>query len=272
MKMISSAFKVILGAGIAIGMSTGVIAAPKSKLIDSKWNATGSADFDHSAWDDFTGKYITTDGTGLNRVSYGSVSDADRTALDGYLNALQSADPTSLSKDAQMAYWINLYNAATVDVILDHYPVKSIRKIGGGVFSSGPWDEEILTINGSTLTLNDIEHGILRPIWDDPRIHYAVNCASVGCPNLAKKAYTAGNLEQMLDQAAVDYINNPRGATVKNGKLHVSSIFEWYKVDFGNNDAGVIAHMKQYANADTLAALGSIGKISNDFYDWDLNE
>ena len=249
------------------------IAAPGASLIDPHWQQSGSAgDVDNSAWGGFLSRYVSPDSTGVNLVRYGAVTPADKQGLKSYISALEAATPTAMTRDAAMAYWINLYNAKTVDLILDNYPVESIRKIGGGFFSSGPWDDKVVTVEGRSLSLNDIEHGILRPIWNDPRIHYAVNCASIGCPNLATQAWTSGNLAGMLDQAARSYINHPRGAAVENGRLIVSSIFSWYKVDFGGNDAGVIAHLKQYARADLAAALGGVNGISNDRYDWDLNE
>ena len=173
-----------------------------------------------------------------------------------------------------MAYWINLYNALTVDTVLNHYPVGSIRdiSISPGLFNRGPWDRKLVTVEGQALSLNDIEHRILRPIWHDPRIHYAVNCASLGCPNLANTAYDGSHLDAMLDAAARAYVNNPRGAAVHDGKLTVSSIYRWYEADFGSTDAGVIAHLKRYAEPPLAAALNGISAIADDHYDWRLND
>ncbi len=249
------------------------MAAPSASLSDPHWNQFGSAgDVDHSAWGGFLSRYVQPDATGLNLVRYGAVTPGDKQALKGYIASLEAAQPTAMNRDAAMAYWINLYNAKTVDLILDNYPVESIRKIGGGLFSSGPWDDKNMTVEGRSLSLNDVEHGILRPIWNDPRIHYAVNCASIGCPNLATQAWNSGNLAGMLDQAARSYVNHPRGASVEGGRLYVSSIYEWYQVDFGGNDAGVIAHLRQYASGDLANALGGVTAIANDRYDWNLNE
>ncbi len=249
------------------------IAAPAASLLDAHWKQSGGGgDVDHSAWDGFLSSYVRPDSTGLNRVSYGGVTPGDKQALKSYIASLEAAKPTAMNRDAAMAYWINLYNAKTVDLILDNYPVKSITKIGRGLFSFGPWDDKVVTVEGRELSLNEIEHGILRPIWNDPRIHYAVNCASIGCPNLAASAWDSGNLAGMLDQAARSYVNHPRGAAVENGRLIVSSIYDWYKVDFGGTDAGVIAHLKQYASPDLAAALAGVNGISNDRYDWALNE
>jgi len=240
-------------------------AAPSASLIDNHWTQFGgTASVDHSAWNNFLTAYVSPGGDGVNRVNYNAAKSA-QSALKAYIASLTAMDPTTLTKDAAMAYWINLYNAQTVDVVLDNYPVASIRDIGGGLFSSGPWDDDAVTISGRTLSLNDIEHGILRPIWRDPRIHYAVNCASIGCPNLRTSAFEASSLNSNLDQAARDYITHPRGAEATANGLVVSSIFEWYKSDFGGNDAGVIAHLALYGGP-----AGS--SIYDDRYDWSLNQ
>jgi len=262
-----------LAATAALVTAAPAMAAPSSSLIDPHWQQSGAAgDVSHAAWAGFLGRYVRPGAGGVNMVDYAGVAPADKQALKGYIASLEAARPTAMTRDAAMAYWINLYNAKTVDVILDNYPVDSIRKIGGGFFSSGPWDDKVVTVEGRTLSLNDIEHGILRPIWNDPRIHYAVNCASIGCPNLMTRPFTSGALAGMLDQSARAYVNHPRGARVEGGRLTVSKIYDWYKVDFGNSDAGVIAHLRQYADGPLAAALGGVSSISGTEYDWDLNQ
>ena len=169
-----------------------------------------------------------------------------------------------------MAYWINLYNALTVFVIIPRYPVDSIREIKSGIIDFGPWNLELFPLQGKKLTLNQIEHGILRPIWKDPRIHYAANCASMGCPNLCPEAYRSDNLERLLEQGTKDYINHPRGAQVEDGELVVSSIFDWYKTDFGGTDAGVLAHLRKYARPELVEILADYDSFDHN-YDWRLN-
>lgn len=171
-----------------------------------------------------------------------------------------------------MAYWINLYNAATVELILDHYPVRSITRIKSGLFSFGPWDRKLLKVDGHKLSLNDIEHRILRPLFKDPRIHYAVNCASLGCPDLAPRAYTAENLEQMLEDGARRYVNHPRGVSIEDGELIVSSIYVWFRADFGGTDAAVVEHLRRYAATELKAGLMRHSDIDDDRYDWALND
>ncbi|MDZ7759199.1 MAG: DUF547 domain-containing protein [Desulfovermiculus sp.] len=178
-----------------------------------------------------------------------------------------------MSKESQKPFWINLYNALTIQLVLEHYPVDSIKDISFGFLSfGGPWKEKLVTVEGQELSLNDIEHRILRPIWKDPRIHYGVNCASMGCPNLQPEAFTAQNTEDLLEKGAREYINHPRGASIEGGRLVVSSIYEWFQEDFGGNDAGMIEHLMQYAEPEFKEKLQGFDDIDDDRYDWSLNK
>ena len=185
---------------------------------------------------------------------------------------MQAVDVSELNRDVQLPYWINLYNAATVDLILDNYPVDSIRDIGGGAFGGGPWDEPLLNVEGVELTLNDVEHRIIRPIWQDNRIHYVVNCASIGCPNLHPEALTEENWERLFEESAVDYTNHSRGVRFDGRRLILSEIYNWYVEDFDGDVEGVIDHLVDYVDRDTAARLREFdGRVRYE-YDWDLNE
>jgi hypothetical protein len=134
----------------------------------------------------------------------------------------------------------------------------------------------LVTIEGDGITLNDIEHRILRPIWKDNRVHYALNCASIGCPNLLPVAFAGRSTEDLLEQAAREYINHSRGAQVDGKKLFVSSIYKWYRTDFGDSKQGVIEHLLKYADGDLEAKLTDIreGRVKTKIryrYDWTLN-
>ncbi len=254
--------------------STSSEAAPKAELWE-RWDradASATQSIDHASWNNLLARYIVAADDGVNRFAYGRVSDADRAVLDAYIDALAKVDILGFRRAEQMAYWINLYNALTVQEILRFYPLESIRDISSGLFSSGPWKKELVTVDGEALTLDDIEHRVLRPIWRDPRIHYAVNCASIGCPNLQPQAFTAANTEMLLDRGAREFVNHPRGARVVDGDLEVSSIYEWFKEDFGDSDAGVIEHLQQYADDDLRTALDGIERIDDDDYDWSIND
>ena len=251
-------------------------AAPEAELWPY-WQAhdAGSRQsVDHSRWADFLDRYLVEGGDGINRIRYGAVSDADRRSLDAYIEQLAGITVTGLDRDRQFAYWVNLYNALTVKVVLDHYPVDSIRDIdiSPGWFSSGPWGKELVTVEGKALSLDDIEHRILRPIWQDPRIHYAVNCAAMGCPNLMDRPYRAQDLDDCLDRQARRYVNHPRGFRFEDGDVIASKIYDWYQADFGNSEAGVIEHMMPYAEPGLEARLREIDGIDDYEYDWSLND
>lgn len=253
-------------------------AQPKSDLWD-RWTAHQPGnpdDVDHSAWNAFLAGY-RRDGApdGIIRVDYATVTQADRALLDDYIAGLENTNIDRYDRPAQKAYWFNFYNAATVQVILDAYPVSTIRDvdISPGLFSNGPWGARLWTVRGEAVSLDDMEHRILRPIWRDPRIHYGVNCASLGCPNLAPKAFTAENTEEMLDALARTFINHARAAFVdERGRLTVSSIYEWFQNDFGGSERGVLNHMRQYASAALIRTLEGRTDYDRHDYDWSLND
>lgn len=251
------------------------LAAPSAELWP-RWQAheaRATTRVDHAAWDRFLASYLAVGEDGVNRLAYARVTPADRQALRAYLETLAATPVSRLSRAEQFAYWINLYNALTVHTVLERYPVRSIRDISTspGLFAIGPWGRKAVTVEGEAMSLDDIEHRILRPIWRDPRVHYALNCAALGCPNLQARAFTAANAEAMLDTAARAFVNHPRGVRIERGRLLVSSIYEWFKVDFGGNDSGVIAHLRRYARPELEQQLAGITRIADHSYDWALN-
>ena len=260
----------------AIVLPTIASAAPSAKLWE-RWlaNAPNSpATIDHGTWDGFLGAHVIAGPAGIHRMDYGAVSPQWRARLSIYVDELQNVAISSFDRAEQLAYWVNLYNALTLRVVLTQYPVESIRDIdlGGGFFADGPWQRKLVTVEGEAISLDDIEHRILRPIWKDPRIHYAVNCAAVGCPNLQSVAFDAENTEALLDSAARAYVNHPRGAEFVDGRLLVSSIYVWFRRDFGGNDAGVIAHLTRYADPPLVEELSRTRRIGGHRYDWSLND
>ena len=251
---------------ISLLFSSLAFSAPKSELW-SYWdqsNESNSGTISHATWQQFLDDYLVIDGQN-HLVRYQAVSSNDRSQLKQYIGQLATTDPLQFSRAEQYAYWVNLYNAITVELILDAYPVKSITKLGG-LFSFGPWGDEVITINGKALTLNDIEHRILRPIWQDPRTHYAVNCASLGCPNLQTQAFTAENTEALLERAAHEFVNSDKGVLVLQNKLQLSSIYDWFIADFGTQ-AQLIEHLNQYRTQP----LSNVKNIDYE-YDWALNQ
>ena len=251
--------------------------APEPEEIEG-WDASDESSverIDHAAWQDILDRYVAPDSSGVNLVDYEALAAnaEDAAKLADYLDRLQELDPRDFNRAEQMAYWINFYNALTVHVVLDGYPVDTIRDIHEGVVPyTGPWDDVHARVAGEDLTLNHMEHGILRPIWQDERIHYAVNCAAYGCPHLLGAAFTAENTEALLETGARDYVNNPRGVDVVDEDfIVISSIYDWYAEDFGNTEETVKEHLIEYAEADLAELLkGFEGFIEYD-YDWSLN-
>jgi len=256
-----------------LGVSSSAIAAPKSELLPL-WNSSNESNsqtIDHSKWQSVLDSFVVKNASGINKVNYAKLK-SESTLLNEYVDSLLAIDPRAYNKGEQFSYWVNLYNAATVQLVTKEYPVRSITKIKSGVFSFGPWDKKWITVAGETLSLNDIEHGILRPVWNESRIHFIVNCASIGCPNLSKTAFTTSNAEEQMERLAKDYINHPRGVSVSNGKLTVSSIFDWYLVDFGNSADALLNYLKKYANDDLKTQLNGLSSSKfDDNYDWSLN-
>lgn len=209
----------------------------------------------HQQWDQLLQQYVSADG----RVGYKGLA-AEKAKLEGYLHEL-AAHPANKnwSRDEQLAYWINAYNAFTVKLILDHYPLSSIRDIDNG----NPWDVQWIKLGGKTLSLNQIENDIIRKQFNEPRIHFAINCAAASCPPLLNKAWTADKLEAYLDQRARNFINNPHYNRLNVKSVQLSKIFEWYAGDFGS----IIPFLNRYAKA-TIAANAKVGYLE---YDWKLN-
>lgn len=250
------------------------------QTLESVWDksdATNTATIDHADWQAVLDTYlITDDPSRVHLFDYRALqaNTADRQQLNRYLGHLQELDPRQFARDVQMAFWINLYNALTVQVVVDAYPVESILQIHNGETpDTGPWKDIHATVAGVPLTLDNIEHDILRPIWQDNRIHYAVNCASLGCPNLASEAFTAANLERLLDQCAKEFVNDLRAVELLDEAFGVtSSLYFWYIEDFGNSEAGVLAHLQKYAEEDLAEQLKVFDGSLDHEYDWRLNE
>ncbi len=272
--MIDKIARLLALCGFVFGLALGQARAEDIAEFFSHHDPRATMTIDHSPWQQFLGRYVVPSNANINLVRYGKVSAADKALLKTYIAALEIVRVTALKPDEQRAFWINLYNAVTIDVVLDRYPVKSIKDIslGGALFSSGPWKKSMVVIEGRKLSLDNIEHDILRKIWRDPRVHYAVNCASISCPNLMTKPFTALELDLMLTQGARDYINHPRGVRVSDGAVYLSRIYSWYRADFGGNDQELIQHLMAFAAPELKKKLAGIKTIGGYDYDWSLNE
>ena len=208
---------------------------------------------DHTAWNTLLSKHVRSTG----RVDYRGF-EQDEAALDAYLATLAEEVPgTDWTRDESLAYWINAYNAYTVKLILNNWPVESIRDI------DEPWEQKWIDLAGNTYSLNQIEHDIIRPTFDEPRIHFALVCAARSCPPLPNKAFTAQNLDQLLDQRARKFINDEELNVTQEVVVRVSPLFDWYGEDFGD--------VKEYLNRYLATDIPEGKEITFLDYDWSLN-
>ncbi|WP_020538956.1 DUF547 domain-containing protein [Lewinella cohaerens] len=211
---------------------------------------------DHSGWDAFLQSNVSSSG----QVNYRSIK-ANPAPLNDYLAELEQYPPqSSWNRNTAMAYWINAYNAYTVKLIVNNYPVSSIKDIDSG----NPWGTKWIKLGGQTYSLNQIENDILRPRYGDARIHFAVNCAAASCPPLHNRAFTADNLNSTLQRLTRKFVNNKDYNTITAKRVEISKIFDWYGSDFGS--------VVNYINGYTDTALNSDTVVTFKEYDWKLNE
>lgn len=228
---------------------------------------SSSKPISHAAFDSLLRKHVNTEGW----VDYeGFIKDS--ALLNSYLSLLSKGYPSdkNWNKNEQKAYWINAYNAFTIKLICDHYPLESIKDIKKGVpFVSDTWAIDFITIEGKKYNLNNIEHGILRPKYNDPRIHAAVNCASKSCPKLLNEAFTAEKLDAQLDMVMKTFINDETRNKIKSAKkVELSKIFTWFSGDFKKDNPSVIAFINKFSNIK----IDEKADISYLDYDWKLNK
>ena len=224
----------------------------------------------HQPWDTLLSAHVKA-----GRVDYKAFG-ADEKKLDGYLAALGATDVAVLNRDEQLAFWINAYNAFTVKLILNHYPLKSIRDI------DKPWARKEWVAGGKTLSLDEIEHEIIRKQFKEPRIHFAIVCASIGCPDLWNRAFTGADIDSQLSGATRRFVRSdkhvqlvkPRKFRREVTTLRVSRIFKWFPEDFTHDGGTVAKFVASYAEPELAGAIRSVPGMKLDYlsYDWDLNE
>jgi hypothetical protein len=217
---------------------------------------TSKADLDHSEWNKLLKKHVQENGD----VDYKGFK-ADVASLENYVNYLSKQVPEqSWTVEEQLAYFINVYNANTIKLIVDNYPLKSIKDI------SSPWLKNRVKIGDKDFSLADIENGVLRKM-NEPRIHFAINCASKSCPKLLNEAFTAKNVMELMDKATKEFINNSSKNEIASGQLKISEVFKWYKSDFTENGTVV-----DYINQFSKTKINSATEINYKDYDWSLND
>jgi hypothetical protein len=204
-----------------------------------------------------------------SRVNYDGFKK-DEKLLDEYLVVLSRIDSKSLTKNSRFAFYINVYNANTIKIVLTKFPgINSIKEIGG--FFSNPWKQKFISLNNRVVTLDYIEHEVLRPQFKDPRVHFAINCASKSCPPLRNEPYEAKKLAQQLDDQAANFINDKKYNFIKGDTFYMSKIFKWFEDDFSDNQ---LIFIKSYASNRLQEKLNSFqGNIKIRYleYDWSLN-
>jgi hypothetical protein len=219
----------------------------------------GATSLSHVQWDQILKKHVSSAGV----VDYKSMR-ADKQLLQDYLTLLHKNPPQAdWEKNEEMAYWINLYNASTVDLILQHYPVKSIQEIKNGK----PWDERFIGVGDKKLSLSYIENEVLRKKFSDPRIHFAINCASKSCPALMNAAFTSDLLEAQLNKATKSFVNDTSRNRISLGKIVISEIFRWYSEDFTKS-----GNLISFLNKFSAVKISPEAEASYMKYDWSLNE
>lgn len=217
-------------------------------------------EFKHQTFDELLRKYVTSNG----KVNYKGFK-TEITKLNSYIKELdkQYANYNSWSKNKQLAFWINVYNAHTIKLITDNYPVSSITKIKGGK----PWDYKFIKLGDKTYTLNQVENEIIRPKFNEPRIHFAVNCAAKSCPKLMNKAWTEDNLNSSLTTQTKAFLANSTENQLSAKQVKLSKIFEWYNTDFTKNGS-LISFINKYSSI----SVNENAKVSYNEYNWELNE
>lgn len=218
----------------------------------------------HQQWDKLLKKHVNTSGL----VNYkGFIKD--KAELDAYLKTLSDNPPqSSWSQDDQKAFWINVYNAFTVSLIVQKYPVKSIKDIAGKIYKiNTPWDIQFIKIGTKTYDLNNVEHGILRKKYNDPRIHFALVCASISCPKLQRDAYTGVSVNTQLENAGKEFLNDRSKNNIATDKASLSKYFSWYAGDFKQNGT-----MRDFINKYSVTKMNANTRISYLDYNWGLNE
>ncbi len=231
----------------------------------------------HNKYDNILHKYVKH---GL--VDYSALKNDKE--FEDYIKEIESFDISTLSdKNEKLAFWINVYNAFTLKVVKDNYPIESINELHTGgrilahIFSSTVWDKDLFKVGGEKISLNEIEHVKIRKELNEPRIHFALVCAAISCPELRDEAYSAEKIDAQLDNQAERFISayGKNYFDLKKRKAFLSKIFDWYEGDFGNSEKDVLIFLSKYLNGEIASDLKSnIDKWEVEYlpYDWKLND
>lgn len=261
-----------LCAGLALGSNHSCLGGSNIYLGIQKPRSTVSiSTVSHGVYDTLLKKYVNSAG----QVDYRKwkASSADRKQLQSYIVSLSKANTRApSSNEAKLAFWINAYNAVTIEGILREYPTSSIRNHTAKLFGYNIWDDLQLYVGGAAVSINDIEHKILRKM-NEPRIHFAIVCASKGCPRLLNQAYSAERVDHQLAMNAEHFFAEPQNLSIRGDTVTLSSILNWFGEDFGSSSQAMLKRIAAWCPDSARAKLRS-GRLSVQFavYDWSLNE
>ncbi len=259
-----------VGAGLFLAL---VLSAAPARAEQGGGSCDGGFDHDHATWTGVLERYVRG-----REVSYSGLRSGGRDELDHYLRALEGVcrdQYAGWSGRQKLAFWINVYNAYTVKLVLDHGPIDSIMEIGSK--RGAAFDQRFIPferLRGKRLSLNDVENRIIRREFREPRIHFAVNCASVSCPRLREEAYTASKLDRQLESQTRAYIRNPEMNRYDAGSntLYLSRIFQWYEEDFTRGEGTVAGFVARYLGGEAAEAIKTRSpEVEYLEYDWSLN-
>lgn len=268
MKVISA-----LSLSIIFGIAALFAGNKVTPAIAKSQNPTTVEGFDHSLFDAVLQKYVDDEGM----VNYTDLQNSPED-LDQYLDLLDKSDPAILEESDRLAFWLNVYNAYTLKLIINNYPISGIRQAANGLFIpklNTPWEVDLVKVNGKILNLDHVEHKIVRKEFDDARIHFALVCAAISCPKLRRESYRGDMLDQQLHEQGVDFLNTAHKNRVeKEGtQIRISKIFKWFKGDFVKDGRSLQQFLAEFYEGDLAKALSeSKLKVKYTKYDWALND
>ena len=261
--------------GIAISVATALVFPGPSQAAGAPKPASAASTPDYSAWAEILQKHYDP----ARGMDYAGLKASDAAKL-GRLRAVMSlVDVTELSRNEQLAFWINLYNISVVGIVVDHYPVDSIRDISTDpIIRLNVFKKDLINFNGRLISLDHIEHEMIRNVFRDPRIHFAINCAARSCPPIRPEPFVGSKVDAQLDDQARSFLSGPHGARVESegntATIHTTKIMDWFKDDFESWGGGSVAFLKKYLPPAQVATIDRASKvrIEYDDYSWDLNE
>jgi len=256
--------------------SGNAFSAPKSKLIEF-WNdheANSRIDVNHDDWQSILSEYVEDQHpSGISRFNYEAVTAADALKLKAYIDYLELLEPRQLNLAEAQAYWINLYNALLLDKVVDTYQEGSTRAVNRllkGRLRSTNWGRNITKVALQNLSLDDIEHGILRPMWNDPRIHFVITSGALSGANIIKTAFNGDNNEELLEQSKLDFFSHQKSAYVDGKRIVLNSMFNWYRDDFATDKDSLLRYIRTNVSEEVRKSMEGLSRIRYE-YVWALN-